>query len=1011
MITPAVFSNARGRFSFPGRRTCAVLAWCALSSGGLVAAPGDVGPGWVLESLGGITEVPAEVISGRKSIKADYSGNASYQSYFRSDHAAVPLTAGRAYRVTFRYKILTQPDRGFEVLFLSPKAAAAGNFLPSRTLNGAAGTTGSAELTNTLGAYDDYSVRWNIVGRGAIAIDDIQLFDVATGAVLLAENAEGNAPSFRLAQSALPPAQVGRTFAVALAALGGRPPYTWRPGTLALPPGLTVDPDGHLSGKITAAGSFQFDALLTDANQATGRLSLRLTAAAADPLPPPPLLAIANNTVTVRPQPYLPAFRNPLGGMRPGLNSARSHPFASLGRHYIEWNLIENSAADTVEKIRAVTDRLVGDLPSYNIKIIPRVYLHWPNRGKYWPADLTADDYSSAAFRSRLQRLIARLGEAWDSDPCIAFIETGLIGSWGEHHSPSFLQLPAGLDAEFGDAFRNAFPNKKLMRRYPRDLTSYDFGTYWDVFGADRGGSGNDTTLMTRELESPLHLDSWKTSPRGGEIDPTFIGEPSFNTAGLQAVVRKHASRLVDLARRLHWNHLAVLDQVNRSDAELWDKASQIQNALGYRFVISEATHTAVVAPGGSLAINLRLTNVGSSAFHYPWPLEVALADARTRKVVWRTIWDGVDLRSWLPEVPINLSGDFALPADIAARQYVVTLAILDPGGLVPAARFAVNHYWMGGRTPLGPVAVGTSAPTAQLHEFDDQQTDFSLYYLAASDVAPAPPSNSRLSNLSILTSLDRPGDSFTLGYVVGGSGTSGAKPLVVRAAGPSLRPFGITNGVDDPKFDVFAQNQWLSGNDNWGGTEALARAMSAVGAFAFAGADSRDAAAVLTLSGGATTVDVSAVGNGTGTVLAEIYDATPAAELTSTTARLINVSALKPLGGGFALGFVVAGTAPKNVLIRAVGPTLQSAFGIEDAVGDPRLALHRGPSVLANNDNWGGTAALSSAFASVGAFALPGDSRDAAVHSSVLPGNYTVVVSDGGGATGRILVEVYELP
>jgi hypothetical protein len=158
-------------------------------------------------------------------------------------------------------------------------------------------------------------------------------------------------------------------------------------------------------------------------------------------------------------------------------------------------------------------------------------------------------------------------------------------------------------------------------------------------------------------------------------------------------------------------------------------------------------------------------------------------------------------------------------------------------------------------------------------------------------------------------------------------------------------------------------------------------------------------------------TVEVSAAGNGTGAILAEIYDATPAADFTAATPRLVNMSVLKPLGGGFSLGFVVAGTAPKSVLIRAIGPTLQTLFGVADAVGDPRLALHRGPSVLATNDNWGGTAAFSSAFTSVGAFALPGDSRDAAVIYSVLPGNHTIAVSDGGGADGRILVEVYELP
>ena len=1047
--------------------------------------------GLVLESIGEQTENADEVLSGQRSIKGTYTGNSSNQVYLRTDAALFPLAPGRSYRVTFRYKILTQPDRGFEVLFFSPKAGAVGNFLPSQNISGPVGTTGVAELTNTLGNFDDYQLRWNVVGRGAIAIDDIRLIDVSTGGVLLTEDVEGTAPSFRLAQATLPPARVGRTFAVSLAALGGRPPYTWRAGILDLPPGLQLDADGHLSGQPTAAGSFLFDTLVTDANRATGRLTLRLTATAADPLPPPTLLAIVNNTVTVRPQPYLPAFRNPLGGMRPGLNSARSHPFASLGRQYIEWNLIENSAADTVDKIRAVTDRLVGDLPAYNVKIIPRVYLHWPDRGKYWPADLTADDYSSAAFRARMKRLIARLGEVWDQDPRIAYIEAGIIGAWGENHTPNFAQLPAGLEAEFGEAYRTAFPNKKIMRRYPRDLTSYDFGVYWDVFGATRGGSGNDTSLVTQELETPRHLDTWKTSPRGGEIDPTFIGEPSFNTAGLQAVVRKHSARLVDLARRLHWNHLAVLDQIDRNDAELWDKASQIQNALGYRFVINEATHTAVIAPGGSLAVSLNVSNTGSSVFHYPWPLEVALADARTRKVVWRALWEGQDLRTWLPGESITLARSFSLPASVPAGHYVVTLAILDPSGLVPAARFAVEPYWMGGRTPLGPIAIGTAAPTTQLNEFDDLQSDRSLYYVPTADFVAAPavifppvataaavgqsasfsvlaagtapfsyqwmldgrtvpgatgasltvPSfktsdvgsysvvvtnavgsatstpaalavaSSRLINLSILTTIAAPGDTFTLGYVVGGANTSGAKPLVIRAAGPSLTALGVAGPLDDPKFELFSGTTKTGENDNWSGAETLSRAMAGVGAFAFAGPSSKDAAAAVSIITRDNSVKVSAASAGTGAVIAEVYDATASTSFTAATPRLVNVSVLKPIGAGLTAGFVIGGVGSKTVLIRAIGPGL-TAVGVSGPIGDPQLELFDGAGKrIGTNDNWGGTTLLSAAFTAVGAFGLDASSKDAAILATLQPGNYTVRANGVGTTTGVGLVEIYEVP
>lgn len=1071
------------------------LAWLAADAG----AASALGRNFALETGGQLTEVATEVVAGTRSVKGSQTGAATYQPYLRTNPGVFRLVAGRSYRVNYRYKILTQGTLGFEVLFYSPTAAAAGNFLNTTQVNGVAGTTGSGTLTSRLGSYDDYQLRWNVVGRGAIAIDAIEVIDVATGTVLLTEDVEGTAPVITLAQAALPPAQAGRMFATTLAAVGGRPPYRWSAGILPLPSGLQLESDGHLSGRLTAAGEHVFDLAITDAANATARVTLRLSAAAATSLPAPLPLSTVDGLATVRPAPYAPAFRNPLGGMRPELAAAWTHPFASLGRQYIEWNLLENSAADTVEKIRAVTDRLFGELPAYNIKAIPRVYLIWPDPlAKHWPADLAADNYTSAAFRARMRRLIARLGEAWDNDPRIAYIEMGIIGHWGEHHNPAFASsgstpaLPIEMEAEFGEAFRAAFPTKKLMRRNPRDLTGYGFGIHWDVFGAlDRNGHyANDTTPMTRELEVPEHLDLWKTAPRGGEIAPTYLGETTFTAAAQRSVVRNQTPRLIEIIRRLHWNHLAVLEQLDRSDADIWGKASQLQNALGYRFVIDEAGYSAVVSRAGGLAVQLKVRNTGASAFHYPWPLEVGLTDASTRKVVWRTLWEGVDLRTWLPGETISLARSFTLPATLASGQYVVTLAILDPAGQVPAARFAVNNYWMGGRTPLGPVAVDAVAPATQLNEFDDLQTDNSLYYLPPTEVAAAPAiilapvartagtgqsvtltvaaagtslsyqwlrdgqplagatsssltltnvrfadagnytvvvsnaagsvtsaaarltvTSSRLANLSVLSSIDREGESFTLGYVVGGSGASGTKPLVVRAVGPSLATFGIAGALADPRLEVTSRGQRVAANDNWGGSTDLAGAMAAVGAFPLAGPTSRDAATSLAVTSGEGTVTVSSAGAGTGVVLAEIYDATPSAGMTGSTPRLVNVSVLKQVGAGFSLGFVVEGSVSRTVLIRAIGPTLRTDFGVVDGVIDSRIALMRGPTTLASNDNWGGTNVLRTSFASVGAFLLPAASRDAALVATVAPGDYTVAVSGVSGAMGTVLVEIYELP
>ena len=51
--------------------------------------------------------------------------------------------------------------------------------------------------------------------------------------------------------------------------------------------------------------------------------------------------------------------------------------------------------------------------------------------------------------------------------------------------------------------------------------------------------------------------------------------------------------------------------------------------------------------------------------------------------------------------------------------------------------------------------------------------------------------------------------------------------------------------------------------------------------------------------------------------------------------------------------GFIVQGTGPKSVIVRAIGPEL-TPFGIPNALADPTLELHNGTGALiASNDNW----------------------------------------------------------
>ncbi len=284
----------------------------------------------------------------------------------------------------------------------------------------------------------------------------------------------------------------------------------------------------------------------------------------------------------------------------------------------------------------------------------------------------------------------------------------------------------------------------------------------------------------------------------------------------------------------------------------------------------------------------------------------------------------------------------------------------------------------------------------------------------ASVTVVPAAPiETGRLVNLAIRTDTSALDEALILGFAVGDSRTTGSKPLLVRGIGPSLSQFGVRTGLPDPVLEVYRGSDLIGQNDNWQGDAEIATRTAQVGAFALTGPLSLDSATALTSAVGSYTVLLRDRNAATGTVLAEVYDASPAAQVGERTPRLVNLSArarVEPEGGILTAGFVVGGTTPATVLIRAAGPAL-AAFGVEDVVANPRLQLYSGTTLLNENDDWDGEPQVAALAGAVGAFALPaGGSRDSVMLVTLPPGAYTAQVSDPENLGGVVLIEAYEI-
>ena len=113
--------------------------------------------------------------------------------------------------------------------------------------------------------------------------------------------------------------------------------------------------------------------------------------------------------------------------------------------------------------------------------------------------------------------------------------------------------------------------------------------------------------------------------------------------------------------------------------------------------------------------------------------------------------------------------------------------------------------------------------------------------------------------------------------------------------------------------------------------------------------------------------------------------------------------------------GFIVQGTEPKKVIIRAIGPDL-TQYGVPNALVNPTLELHNSTGALiASNDNWrdtiiGGIITSDQAVDIRRSGYPPGDTRDSAIIAEQPAGSYTAIARGVNNMTGVALMEVYDL-
>jgi hypothetical protein len=255
-------------------------------------------------------------------------------------------------------------------------------------------------------------------------------------------------------------------------------------------------------------------------------------------------------------------------------------------------------------------------------------------------------------------------------------------------------------------------------------------------------------------------------------------------------------------------------------------------------------------------------------------------------------------------------------------------------------------------------------------------------------------------------------------GFIVQGPAGS-TKKIIVRAIGPSLAPFGIADALPDPTLEIHDSNNGnaiVAMNDDWKVTQMgpliTADQSAEIAASGFKPGNDLESAIIANLAPGSYTAVVRGSGKNGGTVVGtgvvDAYDLSPA-----SSAKLANIATRGLVQPGDKLmiaGFVVQG-APVKALVKAVGPSL-AAFGVTNALADTTLQI-RTPNgaIVVENDNWKVRSDGSSQQAEIEATGLqPTNDLEAAVLTTLPPGQYTAQVRGKPETTGTGVVQVYFL-
>jgi hypothetical protein len=325
---------------------------------------------------------------------------------------------------------------------------------------------------------------------------------------------------------------------------------------------------------------------------------------------------------------------------------------------------------------------------------------------RYGGPDLEVPDLDDPVTLDRQISLIRRLGARYDGHPDLDHVDMGSVGWWGEWHmsggGPVKMPTPETC-RRIVDAYLGAFHQTPLLMLIGGGAQlSYacSQGAGWraDCLG-DLGGFSKTWCHMCQGYPTyfrAAHLDeAWKHAP--------IAYETCWEMR--KWVAEKWSLRYIfNYALDTHASYLNNKSAPLPDTPEVRPELERFLRRLGYRLSLLQLTHPATVAAGATVTFTSEWQNTGSAPCYRPYAVAWRLkAGDKTAVLTTKTAvkdWlpgevplftkEFLDAPPDLPDGPVNTVTDtLTLPRDLAAGDYQLATAIVDPASGAPVLRLA----------------------------------------------------------------------------------------------------------------------------------------------------------------------------------------------------------------------------------------------------------------------------------------------------------------------------------